>query len=61
MGVLESLLNPFARLDTQLRPGLDPGVGSSLQYEYSVIQSPPVDYCYFKWWDGGPILRAEPR
>ena len=32
-GGLESLLNPCARLDTRLHPGLDPGVGSSLEYE----------------------------
>ena len=35
-GGLEYLLNPCARLDTQLHPGLEPGVGSSLEYEYSV-------------------------
>ena len=33
LGGLESLLNPCARLDTGLHPGLDPGVGSSLEYE----------------------------
>ena len=42
-------------------PGLDPGVEFSLEYEYSVTQSPPGDYCYVKWWDSGPIFRAEPR
>ena len=61
LGGLESLLNPCARLDTHLHPGLDPGVGSSLEYKYSVTQSPPGDYFYVKWWDGGPILRANLR
>ena len=42
-------------------PGLDPGVEFSLEYEYSVTQSPPGDHCYVKWWDSGPISRAEPR
>ena len=61
MGGLEYLLNPYARLGKRLHPGLDPGVDSNLEYECSVTQSPPGDYCYFKWWDGWPILRAEPR
>ena len=56
LGGLESIINPCARL----HPGLGPGVGSSLEYECSVTQSPPVDYCYVKWCDGGPISRAEP-
>ena len=42
-------------------PGLDPELGSSLEYEYSVTQLPPGDYRYVKWWDGGPILRAGQR
>ena len=45
----EYLLNPCKRLDTRLHLGLDSGVGSSLEYEYSVTQSPPGDYCYVKW------------
>ena len=40
LGGLESLLNPFAQLDTRLNPGLEPGldlgVGFSLEYECSV-------------------------
>ena len=35
-------------------PRLDPEVGSSLKYKYSVTQSRPGDYIYVKWWDGGP-------
>ena len=61
MGGLESLLNPCARLDTQLHPVLDPGVRSSLEYEYSVTQSSPGDYCYVKWWCSRLILQANPR
>ena len=38
-------------------PGLDPDLGSSLEYEYSVTQSPPGDYIYVKGWDGGPGFR----
>ena len=38
MGGLESLLNPCARLDTRLRPGMDLGVRSSLEYECSVTR-----------------------
>ena len=38
-------------------PVLDPEVGSSLEYEYSVTQSPPGDYIYVKGWDGGPGFR----
>ena len=41
---LESLLNPCARLDTQLHLVLDPEVGSSLDYKYSVTESPPGYY-----------------
>ena len=37
-------------------PGLDPEVGSSLEYKYSVTQLPPVDYVYVKWWGGGPVF-----
>ena len=36
LGGLESLLNPCVRLDTQLHPGMDPRVGSSLECGYSV-------------------------
>ena len=36
-------------------------MGSICDYEYSVTQSMPGDYCYVKWWDGGPIPRAELR
>ena len=38
-------------------PGLDPDLGSSLEYEDSVTQSPPGDYIYVKGWDGGPGFR----
>ena len=38
LGVLEYPLNPCARLDAQLHPGLDPEVGSSLADEYSVTR-----------------------
>ena len=38
-----------------------PEVVSGLDDEYSVNQSPPGDFCYVNWWDGGPILRANPR
>ena len=34
--------------------GLDLGVASSLEYKYSVTESPPGDFVYVKWWDGGP-------
>ena len=51
----ESLLNPYARLDARLHPGLDSEVGSSLDEEYSVTQLLPGDYYYVKWWGGGPI------
>ena len=60
-GGVESILNPCTRLDTQLCPGLNPGGGSSLEYECSVTQSLPGYYRYVKWWDGGPILQADPR
>ena len=40
-GGLESLLKPCAQPDTRLYLGLGPGVGSSLEYEYSVI---PVEF-----------------
>ena len=33
---LESLLNPRTQLGTRLHTGLEPGVGSRLEYEYSV-------------------------
>ena len=56
LGGLESILNPCIQLDTQLNTGLVPGVGSSLEYEYSVTQLPPGGYQYVKWWDNGPIL-----
>ena len=36
LGGLKSLINPWARLDTRLLPGLDSGVVSSLEYEYSM-------------------------
>ena len=61
MGGLESLINPCARLDAQLHPGLEPGVVFRLEYECSVTQLHPGDYICVKWWDGGKILRAEPR
>ena len=48
-------------MDTRLRMGLDPGVGSRLEYEYSVTHSPPGGYCYVNVSEGGPILRAELR
>ena len=35
-------------------------MGSSLEYKYSVTQSPPGYYHYVKWWDGGTVLRVEP-
>ena len=35
-------------------------MGSSLEYDCSVTQLLLGDYCYVKWWDGGPILQAEP-
>ena len=54
MGGLEYLLKPCARLDTRLHPVLDPGVVSSLEYECSVTQSTPGDYCYFS---GGTVGR----
>ena len=38
LGGLESLLNPCARLDARLHPGLDPEVGTSLDDEYSVTR-----------------------
>ena len=38
LGGLEYLLNPCARLDTQLHLGLDPGVGFSLEYECIVTR-----------------------
>ena len=60
-GGVESLLNPCARLDTWLHTGMDPGLGSSLEYKYSVTQFSPGYYCYVKWWDGGPIFWAKPR
>ena len=39
-------------------PGLDQEVGSILEWEYSVAQSPPGDYIYVKWWDIGPIFAS---
>ena len=44
----------------QLHPLLEPEVGSSLEYEYSVTKSPLGGYSYVKWWYVGPILRANP-
>ena len=44
-----------------MNPGLEPEVGYSLDYEYSVAQSPQGGYFYVKWWDDGPISRADPR
>ena len=38
LGGLEYLLNPCVKLDTRLHTGLDPGLGSSLEYEYSVTR-----------------------
>ena len=46
---------------TRLYLGLDLKVGSSLDDNYSVTQSPPGDYRYVKWWVGGPVLRADLR
>ena len=40
-----------------MHPGLDPGVGSSLEYEYSLTQFLPGDYRYVNWCDSGTILR----
>ena len=34
--------------------GMDPEVGSSLEYEYSVTQSPPGDHIYGKYLGGRP-------
>ena len=48
-------------MDTQLSPVLDPGLGSRLKYKYSVTQLSPGGYLYVNWWDGGQIVRAEPR
>ena len=41
-------------------PGLDPEVGSSLEYEYIVTQSPSGEYIYVKWWDDGMVSRDVP-
>ena len=38
LGGLKYLLNPCAQLDTRLHTGLDLGVVSSLEYEYSVTR-----------------------
>ena len=35
---------------------LEPEVGYSLEYKYSVTQFPPGDYIYVKWWDSGPVF-----
>ena len=43
-GGLEYLINPYVRLDTRMHLGLDPVVGSSLEYKCSVTQSPLGDY-----------------
>ena len=48
-------------MDIRLHLGLEPEVESSLNGNYSVTQSPPVDYYYVKWWDGGPIPRASTK
>ena len=53
----EYLLNPCAILNTRLHPWMDLGLGSSLEYNCSVTQFTPGDYCYVKWWDGVPIWR----
>ena len=37
-GGVEYLLNPCTGLNTRLHPGMDPGVGSILEYECSVTQ-----------------------
>ena len=39
-------------------PGLDPEVGSSLEYKYSVTQSPSGDYIYVKWWAGWLVFSS---
>ena len=39
-------------------PVLDPLVGSKLEYEYSVTQSPPGSYIYIKWWDVGLVFAS---
>ena len=44
LGGLGYLLNPCARLDARLYPE----VGSILDDDYSVTQSPPGDYYYVK-------------
>ena len=61
LGGLEYLLNPCARMDTQLYLVLELRVGYIIEYKYSVKQSPPGYYCYVKWWDVGTILWANPR
>ena len=35
--------------------GLDPEVGSSLEYEYSETQLQSGGYIHVKWWDGRPV------
>ena len=57
----EYIFNPCARPDKRLHTGLDPEVGSSLDYEYSVTQSPPGGYCDVKWWDGRLVSRASTK
>ena len=61
MAGLKYLFNPCARLDARLHTGLDPEVVPRLDDKYSVTQSQTGDYCYAKWWDGGPIREPEPR
>ena len=39
-------------------PGLEPEVGSSLEYKYSETQSQSGGYIHVKWWNGRPVLRA---
>ena len=36
--------------------GLDPELGSSLEYEYIVSIIPPGGYFYIKCWDGGTVF-----
>ena len=45
----ESLPNPCTRMDARLNPGMHLEAGSSLDYKYSVNQSLPGGYLYFKW------------
>ena len=58
---LDYFLNPCARLDAQLHPGINQYVGSSIEDKYSVTQSPPGYYNYAKCWDVRPVSRADLR